>query len=696
MNRKPARADAAPSSPGGATPRSLLLLMAIVWVAGCALRFYHLGQPELWGDEILFLRMCDPASRVMDVVKTHLQSFGYIGHLPATGVLFHLGMRGQGIASLPEITPWAARLPAAILGSLSLLALMCWIWRLGRSWFMTAMAGALGAFSFIHIWHSQEAYHYVGQILFGILVLLCWTELTRAAGPGKSLALWLGYAVSLFMLAFTHPAGSALMLPLSICSVAFALRHRRRWRWHLMVAALGLAMCALILLAAGKPRPPGPGIEILRFPFWLVIPDLLENFVFGPGNLRLLAAIGVLAGGMISIVRKKDGVTISCLVLIPLIFLAVHVGGRSNPYFPRYFLLLWPVLMLVAAAGLEAAVLRLPGKWRVTGAVGLALLMAANVAPGVRLLYRLQSRSECFNQVARYLEQQVEPGSLCLWDGGHALRFLPGFVAPRRPFLYGALPDPSAEAFAGGAVETQLANLCRAFPAVAYLEWGGLRGPYARRVVPHPDQIAGVNARIAALFPHHETIRDPAHEIFYKSGWYPGVPRFCSDYDQRVMDNIEHTPRIFYTTAASSGSLAAPIFDPGAWQLMFSQDHQPLLLGAPQAAVLLEKNSDSIIARGAHAALQLIAFQPGEFTLLANGAVIRQVHIEQAGMQGVVCVPWRGERMVIEVRFRGSPGQVRPDMPAYALTGIAVRQGLPPSSPQADARHEAPTTVVCR
>jgi 4-amino-4-deoxy-L-arabinose transferase-like glycosyltransferase len=655
------------------------LLCLLLLVAG-VLRFYNLGKPELWGDEILFLRMCDPGTSAMGVIQTHLQSFSYIGHLPATGVLFNLAMRLQGLSSVADITPWTARFPAAVLGVLSLLALTFWIWRLVRSPTATCAAAILGAFSFIHIWHVQEAYHYSGQLLFGVLVLLCWTELTRAETGRRHLALWCGYAASLLMLAFTHPAGAALLVPLSLCSLVLAVRERAHWRRHVVLAALGLAVCLLILLLAGKPRPPAPWNSEYRFPFWVVIPDLLENFVFGPGNVRLLLALVVFLAGAVWLWRRKDGPMLACLALVPLVFLAIHVGGRSSPYAVKYFLLLWPLLMLVSAAGLGAAVAALPGRWRAAGLVLLAVLVAVNVAPGLRLLYQLRSRSECFVSLARHLEQHVDPGALCLWDGGHALRFLPGFVVPQRPYLYGALPDPSAEAYLNGVVQQQLANLRRAFPAVAYLEWGGLRGPHARRLAGTGEKIAQINAGIAALFPHRTVIRDPALAAFIRSGWYPGLPRLCADREQRVADTLAHAPVAFHATAVESGSLVAPVFDPGAWQLVFTREQQPLLLGAPQAAVLLEKNSDPRLTAGAQVTLHVLALQPGELTLLTNGQVFQQARIEQPGAGGAITVPWHGERLVIEIRFQGAAGSFRPDQPAYGLTGIAVRPALPPAA----------------
>jgi len=270
---------------------------------------------------------------------------------------------------------------------------------------------------------------------------------------------------------------------------------------------------------------------------------------------------------------------------------------------------------------------------------------------------------------------------LCVWDGGHALRFLPGFHVPHRLFTYGALPDSSPEAYVKGTVEQQLTNLRRAFPAVAYLEWGGLKGVYARNVVGGAARVAQINTRVAALFPHHEIFCDPIRREFLDSGWMPGIPRLLADREERVTDYTAHHLELFYSTAADHGDLAAPYFDAAAWQLLFNTSNQPMLVGASQAALLLEQTADPRVTRGAHLSLSFTTAQPGSLDLLANGTLLQQAPIATAGLGGTFTVPWHGERLVLELRFHGVPGNFNPNYPAYAVTATAVRAGPPPTTP---------------
>ncbi len=661
--------------------RWLWVLLALLLALGMFVRLYRLGGEDLWGDEILFLRMCHPGLTASEVIRVHLQSFNYIGHLPATAVLTNLGMQLQGLHAQADITPLTARLPSALLGILSLLAVSGWVWRLTRSATGTVLAMLLATFSFLHIWHSREAYYYAGQVLFAVLTLWGWTELTRADGC-KKIWVWLCYVVCLLLLAFSHPAGVALLAPLSLASAILAVRQRAVWCRHALLAALGLVLCLVLCwIMLDKAQTSAPWTSTYRFPVWIVIPDLLEQLGFGPGPVRLVFFAGALLGGSVWMVRRRYPLGPTLLMLLPAIFLAIHLGGSSMTYSPRYFLLLWPFFILIVATGLAGLVTQLPLRWRATGLVALVVLAAANVAPGLGLLFQQQSRSECFGALLHRMEEKLDTGTVCVWDGGHALRFLPGFHVAQRPFTYGALPDPSAEAYLKGTIAQQLANLRRAFPAIAYLEWGGLHGSYARQVAGGVGQLEQSNARIAALFPHHEVFDDPIRRAFLESGWLPGIPRLLADREERIADQLAHHLEFFYSTAADRGDLAAPYFDATAWQLLFTTNNLPMLVGAPQAALLLEQSGDPRATRGAHLALSFTAAQPGSLDFLANGTLLQQAQLATAGLGGTFTVPWHGERLVLELRFHGVPGNFNPEYPAYAVTAAAVRADPPPAAP---------------
>jgi hypothetical protein len=164
------------------------------------------------------------------------------------------------------------------------------------------------------------------------------------------------------------------------------------------------------------------------------------------------------------------------------------------------------------------------------------------------------------------------------------------------------------------------------------------------------------------------------------SSWTPGLPRLLTDRAERIEDQLDHHLELFFSKAAERGDLATPFFDPRAWQLLFTSDNQPLLIGAPQAALLLEQNRDPRAANGAHLAIQLATIQTGELDILANGTLLQQARIEQPGAGGTIHIPWHGERLSVEFRFRTTPGQFRADVPTYAITGIAVRAGPPPAA----------------
>jgi hypothetical protein len=666
---------------GGWRNKYVLWSAFLVFLAAVLVRLYRVGAPEFWGDEILFLRMCQPGLSVWAVIVDHLRSFGYIGHLPATAVLTNLGMQWQGVHTLGEITPFAARLPSLVLGCLSLPVLAWWVLRVTRRVECGLMALALGAFSFMHIWHSRDAYYYAGQLLFALLTLLFWTNLARRA-EGRQLWRWAGYATSVVMLAFSHPAGLALLVPLSLVSLALAALFRQHWRWYLLMGAVGLVVCITLALMAGKPGGPGPWTDILRFPAWVVVTDLVDHFGFGPGNLRLvLSAAALLLGGW-WLVRSKEPVALGLMALVPLVFLAIHVGGKTMAYAPKYFLLLWPFFTLLLATMLGRVVTLLQARFRWLALGLMSLLLAVNVVPGVAILYDLKGRWNYMGTLCRTLDEKLDAGTICLWDGGHATRFIPGFYSPQKPFTFGALPSQYVEAFVSRAVRNQLRNLRDAFPSVAYMEWGGISEPYEIRTAGGKAKQAQINKEIYELFPHHVVFDDPALRRLALTGWFPGVPRFADDYELRIECTLDHASiKLYYSLAADSGSLATPIFDPRSWQFLFSNNGQPLLFGAPRALVMLPKKVDPRVAGGTHVALRVVALQPGELEVLANGISFGASRLEQAGAISQFTTAWRGEPMQLEFRYRGAPGVYRPDYPGYAVIGVTIHPDAPKAGP---------------
>lgn len=656
-----------------------IFLVAIVVLAGFV-RFYRLGGPQLWGDEILFLRMCHPGLSVIDVIRQHLQSFGYIGHLPATAALSNLGMVFQGLHSIGDITPFAARLPSAVLGFLSILVFAWWLWRITRTTEIALVGLTLGAFSYIHIWHSQDAYYYAGQLFFMIMMLLYWSELAREEHR-KSSWLWMGYVTSLIMLAFSHPAGIALIVPLSLATLVLASLHRQHWRRYVIMASIGLAICVVLAFMAGPPGAKAPWTDTYRYSIWVVAADVLDYCGFGPSNLRLALFCIVLIGGVATLLHRRNSITNTLLVLIPLVFTAVHVGGMSRVYAPKYFLLLWPLLMAIAAIGLGRLLLLLDLRLRVWGLALLALTAAANITPPLLVYYQLKGRWNCFETLLQNMEKRLDAGTLCVWDGGHATRFIPGFYVAKKPFIYGGLPDPYAASFVNRSVYRQLQNLRAAFPSVAYIEWGGVSEPYEIRFAGGKEKRDLINKEIAGLFPHCECPRDPALRTLALSGWYPGIPRFADDYALREECMLDHgSMKLYYASAIECGSLATPIFDPQTWQLLFTRDDRPILIGSPQAAFLLEQNLGPYTTNGAILNIQITTMQEGELDILANRVLLHHTRIEQAGTGGTITIPWNGERLVVEFHFRVVSGTFRGDIPSYGITGISVRPA-PPSPP---------------
>ena len=165
-------------------------LFAALLLAGIGLRAWRVGQPDLWGDEILYLRMCRPEMSAGQVVDAHLSSYKYIGHLPSTAILTNLGLKLQGVRTKDQVTPLNARLPSVVMGGVTLALLALWVFQLSGSRLQALLALGITAFSFVHIWYSREAYYYPGELLYAALVLVTGTPLLRGGlGRGRAAAL---------------------------------------------------------------------------------------------------------------------------------------------------------------------------------------------------------------------------------------------------------------------------------------------------------------------------------------------------------------------------------------------------------------------------------------------------------------------------------------------------------------------------
>jgi 4-amino-4-deoxy-L-arabinose transferase-like glycosyltransferase len=214
----------------------LLVLLVISFIGG-AIRFTHLSQPCLWGDEAsVFRRICGTYAQLIEQLRT--DGFGPL----------HYEMHWV-IAQFTKPTPTVLRLPSAICGTLQVLAMYV----LARQLFARStalLAAAFTACSGFMIFYSRDAKMYMETWCFtsiGVASLLWWF---RTRTRWRSTA-WLCWVAASATACGIH---SASALPVIALSPLLLLTNR----WSHWKEAVLLVVGLVVILA-------GPAGYYLKF-----------------------------------------------------------------------------------------------------------------------------------------------------------------------------------------------------------------------------------------------------------------------------------------------------------------------------------------------------------------------------------------------------------------------------------------------
>lgn len=329
--------------------RSDWRVLAAILVVALGLRLYKLDA-GLWYDEVdtLVSHTRPPFSHLL----THLPSFNH-------HVFFSLQAKAS-ILLFGE-TPFALRLPAALLGVGSVAALWFVAREIGTIY--TAHASALlMAVAYHHVWFSQNGRGYTGLLFWGLLALLSYLRACRAASKAESQRSAIGIAVASALMLYTHLSGGFLLAALGLAhlgSMARAWRGRtadperlRRLLWPVLGLAGGAALAFLLFVpiipqvlktlsaTAGSTKGAGAQAQAISHwnsPLWM-LKEVLSTFS-GLGPFVALAASGVmlvLGAGALALWRRGHGaLAATFLIHVPLTILILKL--ISMRVWPRYF-----------------------------------------------------------------------------------------------------------------------------------------------------------------------------------------------------------------------------------------------------------------------------------------------------------------------------------------------------------------------
>ena len=350
-----------------------LLLGAITLLAG-VMRFYKLGQWSFWIDEIFTINRAQiHFSDLLSVIRNLPTSLW----LPVSVILTAISLTVAGVSE------WSARLPAAVIGILSIPLLYFPVRRLVGTG--TALIFALLlAISPWHLFWSQNARFYTALMLFYSLAGLSFFMAFEHNRP-KYLLVFYG----LLYLAASERLITIFLLPvltaylLTIALTRFELP-RGLTRRNLLIFGAPVVLVAVVEII----RFMVSGSSILAYAWDAFAgqrfddpPRLLAAMLF---NLGLpVVALGLVSG--IESVWQKNRLSLFLLLsaLLPLILLLA-----LNPIMftkDRYIFMTLPSWLILAAMGIRGLFGQARGNSRLL-ALGVLLVFVAEAA-GTNLLY---------------------------------------------------------------------------------------------------------------------------------------------------------------------------------------------------------------------------------------------------------------------------------------------------------------------
>lgn len=371
-------------------------LIGLIWL-GFALRLLNLGKQSLWFDEI---------------VTVHLARLPLLEGLD--------GLLGQGIQLTPlyhwitkawlplGYSEWALRFPAAIFS----LACIPLVYCLGRAYFNPAVgmwAAALMAVNPFQIWYAQETRFYSVVAMSAIGAMLAFKDLINGGGKKAFLRLAvfnaIGFSAHYFM--FLVPTAQFLFI------LAGFKKYYPRLRLWLLAQVAGVV-----------PLLPWWGFIIFRHHItvgigWVKKPTLIDplltlwNMTLGyqeqPSPVMvsglILTALTLSAGALAAWRQNEWGKLVIAWGFLPLVLVPILSQREISFYVDRYFIIITPAIILLLAAGIDAA-RKIRFNWGLGLLVWLAMLMGAQ-----QVLFNAAAFvKDNWRQAEQILQQNARPG----------------------------------------------------------------------------------------------------------------------------------------------------------------------------------------------------------------------------------------------------------------------------------------------
>ncbi|MBN1517978.1 hypothetical protein JXA32_15540 [Candidatus Sumerlaeota bacterium] len=448
--------------------------------AGCAfalgvwLRFHDLGRCSLWIDEISSVEKAAlPLADIARAVPPDKPPLDYW--------ILHF-FTGAG-----AVEEWIVRLPAAVFGALSIVA-MAWLGfaaganpasqnegqtRCGAQWLACGAALLLAA-SVFHVRYSQEARPYSLYFLLQTLTLAAALELTRSRPADRTgwtrrsipffLALVICGALSLYTLYAGMIVLTVLMLDAAwgcMSALAQSSRDRRKDRLTVeLLLLLGCALAALCGLPLIKHFHAATGAQP-EFPFDFSLGaalSLLNVFGFAHHDSQ-----GLWLGSKIP----------GAILTLPFAFWGVLALSRRSPRAARMLSLTFLALLAVPGVYCLKNQHWLPGRYWLPALSPFIVLLTSGLLAAGHELARLAAQRKAWRHTLAWT-----PLALCMLAGLLFIHFRPH----TKPDWRGAArwlesAQPCAAVACGPITQISLRHhLARSAPQVKLYYWDGASG----------------------------------------------------------------------------------------------------------------------------------------------------------------------------------------------------------------------------
>ncbi len=393
--------------------RLTISILATILLTAFILRLYGLNN-GLWYDEIItYVNYAKiPFGEIITTYDSQNNHMLY-------SLLAHSSFQIFGESA------WSLRLPAVFFGVGSIWALYL-LARQVTSVQEALLSVALVAFSYHHIWFSQNARGYTGLLFWTILASWLFLRGLREGKPQP----WILYSISASLGVYTHMTMLFVIIGHFIIYLLMLTTHLKEiWleKWVGLFLSFCLAGLFTFQLHAlifpqifGGAVLEGARSTVMDWknPFWTLL-VLVKGMKIGfTGSVLAIAAFFVFGCGLFSFIRKEPLVVL--LLTIPILVSIVVIMGMGHPLFPRTFFFTMGLVVLIIIRGTTVLGYLMGNLFRLSSSrsnlIGVVLCAGLIIVSAMSVPKAYAPKQDCSGAL-KFVEERKEPGDIIVTVG---------------------------------------------------------------------------------------------------------------------------------------------------------------------------------------------------------------------------------------------------------------------------------------